>query len=189
MPKKIRYELSEVEQAEIKQALKTDKRPEVRQRATAIRLLSQEYKPKEVSQMLAVSAAVIYQWWHRFQAGGVSGLANKPHRPVKRKVDERYRQALEAVLSQEPSELGYEFAIWTRERLRDHLQQETGVKLSLNWLGTVMKEMGYEFRRPKHELSHLQDQAEKESAQVLLDQLKKRSSQTISSFSLWTRPP
>ena len=139
--------------------------------------------------MLAVSLAVIYQWWHRFQAEGVSGLANKPHRPPKRKADEPYRQLLERALEQEPSELGYEFAIWTRERLREYLAQETGVRLSVGWLGAVLKEMGYTYARPKHDLGNLQDPQAKAKALDLLERLKKSPSATISGSCLWTKRP
>lgn len=119
----------------------------------------------------------------------MAGLANKPHQPEGRKADAAYLQAMESALEKEPSEYGYEFAIWTRERLRDHLQRETGVKLSLNWLGHLMKAAGYEYRRPKHDLSHLQDQKEKAVAKELLAELKKTSSTPISNFSLWTKRP
>lgn len=189
MAKRIDFTLTTDELEAVETAIKKDKRPEVRRRATAVRLLHLGHKPQAVAEMVSASQASIYGWRKRWQRAGVEGLANKAHTPAKRKADAAYRQALAAALDQEPSALGYDFAIWTRERLRDHLKQETGVELSLNWLGEVMKAEGYEFRRPKHDLTHLQNQEEKKVAKKLLEALKKTSSQTISSFSLWTKPP
>jgi transposase len=187
MAKTIEFTLTTDELEAVETAMKKDKRPEVRRRATAVRLLHLGHKPPAVAEMVSASQASIYGWWGRWQKGGVEGLANKAHKPPKRKADGTYRQALAAALDQEPSALAYDFSIWTRERLRDHLKRETGVELSCNWLGEVMKAEGYEWRRPKHDLTHLQNQ-EKKVAKELLEELKKTSSQTISSFSLWTKP-
>jgi transposase len=189
MPKKIDFTLTKDELAAVQRAIKRDKRAEVRTRSTVVRMLAEGQNPVEVADLMSVTVPSIYGWWHRWEAGGIEGLANKPHKPRKRKADETYLQALDEALSKEPEAYGYSFAIWTRERLRDHLTEVTGVQMSVVWLGEVMKARGYVFRRPKHELTHLQDPAEKEAAKELLEELKKKSSQTISSSSLWTKRP
>ena len=96
---------------------------------------------------------------------------------------------MEQVLEQEPKDLGYDFAMWTVERLRQHLEKETGIDLSEPRLRALLKRKGYRYRRPKHDLGHLQDKEAKAQAAELLDELKKRSSETISSSSLWTKRP
>ena len=55
MPKPRDYHLSEEEMVVIETAIHHDKRPEVRQRCTAIRLLHLGYKPEQVAEMQAVS--------------------------------------------------------------------------------------------------------------------------------------
>lgn len=189
MPKKIDFTLTKDELAAVRRAVKKDRRPEVRQRSMVVRMLADGQTPAEVADLMSVTVQSIYGWWHRWEAGGIEGLANRPYEPRKRKADEAYLQALDEALSKEPEAYGYSFAIWTRERLRDHLTEATGVEMSVGWLGRVMKARGYVFRRPKHELTHLQDAAEKEAAKELLEEFKKRSSQTISSSSLWTKRP
>ena len=93
------------------------------------------------------------------------------------------------MLEQEPKDLGYDFVVWTVDRLRQHLEKETGIALSEPRLRALMKRKGYRYRRPKHDLGHLQDKEAKAQAAELLEVLKKRSSETISSSSLWTRQP
>jgi transposase len=189
MPKKKDYHLKETELSQIREAIRKDKRPKVAQRATAIHMLHQGQKVADVAQTMAVSTITIYKWVERFREGGVDGLANQPKGRPKRKADDNYLKALAAALDQEPSELGYSFAIWTVERLRDHLEQETGVHLHVNYLSVLMRQQGFVYRRPKHDLTDLQDPDAREQAEELIDELKKRRSQTPrSNSSLWTRP-
>ena len=189
MPKAQDYHLKEPQLAEIEKAIRHDKRPEVRQRCTVIRLLHLGHKPAEIAKMQAISIPTVYGWLKRWQRDGIEGLANKPKSGRPAKADDAYSQALERVLEQEPKELGYDFAIWTVDRLRQHLEKETGIALSEPRLRALMKRKGYRYRRPKHDLGHLQDKEAKAQAAELLEELKKRSSETISSSSLWTKQP
>ena len=189
MPKKTDFRLSDEKIAEIEKAIKKDKRPEVRQRAMAVRLLHLGHKAEEIASRLGVSKPSVYGWRNRWLAEGIEGLANRPKKPRKRKASEAYCQALDAALEQEPEAFGYSFAIWTTERLRDHLEGQTGIRLSVNWLNEIIRQRGYVYRRPKHDLTNLQDLTAKQQAAELLEELKKGRSKTISGFSLWTKQP
>lgn len=187
MPKARDYHLNEDELSALEAAIRHDKRPEVRQRCTAIRLLHLGHKPQQVAHMQAVSIPTIYGWYNRWQQDGVEGLATKPRSGRPAKTDEAYRQALEEVLEKEPGELGYDFSVWTIERLRLHLAKATGTALSAGRLRVLLQRHGCRYRRPKHDLGHLQDKDAKAQAAELLLELKKRPSPTISSSSLWTK--
>ena len=78
MPKARDYHLTEQELAAVETAIRRDKRPEVRQRCTVIRLLHLGYKPEQIAEMQAVSKPTIYGWYDRWRSGGVEGLANRP---------------------------------------------------------------------------------------------------------------
>jgi transposase len=123
----------------------------------------------------------------RWQAGGLDRLANQPKRPPPRTADAAYQAAAEAALATDPAALGYDFPVWTVERLRDHLEAETGVRLSVNGLGSKLKAWGYVYRRPKHDMTQLQDPEAKAQAREWLDELTRGRWQAISSFSLWPR--
>ena len=181
------YQLKPKELVEIEQAIRQDKRAEVRQRAMAIRLLHLGQKPSEVAEQQLVSVPTIYNWHKLWREGGIEGLANKPKTGRRAKATEAYCQKLEEMLDQEPSEYGYRFAIWTTDRLRAHLEKEMGILLSESRFRALLKKKGYRYRRPKHDLSHLQDKQAKKKAEKLLEEMKKRASETISSSSLWTK--
>jgi len=189
MPKSRDYHLSEEELAMIEAAIHHDKRPEVRQRSTAIRLLHLGHKPKQVAEMQAVSKPTIYGWIDRWWSGGVEGLANRPKSGRPLKADDAYSLKFLEIIEKEPTELGYDFTIWTVDRLRAHLEKETGIGLSASRFRAMLKRKGYRYRRPKYDLGHLQDKEAKAEAADRLEELKKRSSETISSSSLWTKQP
>lgn len=189
MPKKINYTLTTESVKELEAAIQQEKRKEVRRRAMAIRQLHLGQKPQAVAEMFMVSAATIYNWWKRHQLLGVEGLANEVKKMPKRKVSQRYLQEIEEALAKEPAAFGYTFAVWTLETLRDHLYQQTRVKITTVWLSRVLKQEGYVFRRPKHTLGNKQDPLAKAKAEAALEALKKRALTEQSAFSLWTKRP
>jgi transposase len=189
MPKARDYHLTEQEMTAVETAIRRDKRPEVRQRCTVIRLLHLKYKPEQIAEMQSISKPTIYAWYDRWRSGGVEGLSNKPKSGRPLKTDEEYTESLLEVIEKEPSELGYDFVIWTIDRLRSHLEKTTGISLSESRFRALLKRKGYRYRRPKYDLSHLQDQDAKSKAADLLEELKKRPSETILHSSLWTKQP
>lgn len=189
MPKARDYQLSEEELQAVEAAIRRDKRPEVRQRCTAIHLLHLGYKPEQVAEMQAVSIPTIYSWINRWQQGRVEELANKPRSGRPLKADDGYSLLLGEVIEKDPKELGYGFTVWTIDRLRAHLEKETGIDLSESRFRALLLRKGYRYRRPKHDLGHLQDKEAKAKAEELLEELKKRSAETISNSSLWTKQP
>ena len=189
MPKTLNFSLDEEELEVIAWAIKHDKRPEVRQRAMGLRLLHQGQSPKEVATIMSVSQPTVYSWHHRWQADGLEGIANRPKSGRPRKANAAYVELLEQVTEQDPQELGYEFTIWTADRLRLHMQSETGILLSATQFRFLLKENDFVYRRPKHDLTDLQDPQAREAAEEWLQELKKAPKQARSTFSLWTKAP
>lgn len=183
----IDYRLNEEELKTIHEAMHHAVEAEVRQRATAIHLLHLDHKPQEVADMMAVSMGCVYHWHRRWRADGIAGLKNRPKSGRPCKADANYCQR--EALAREPREYGYAFAFWTANRLREHLRQQTGIRLSNRRFRALMKKKGYVYRRPKHDLSHLQEAEEVERAKDLLEWLKKPVSQESLSLSLWTKRP
>jgi transposase len=181
------YILPAKELEEIEKAIRGDKRAEVRQRAIVIRLLHLGNRPEIVAEQQMVSVPTIYNWHKQWRKQGIEGLANKARKGRTPKANDAYCTKLDELLEKEPSDYGYKFAIWTSDRLRAHLEKEMGILLSESRFRALMKKQGYRYRRPKHDLSHLQDQVAKQKTEEVLEELKKRASQTISSSSLWTK--
>ena len=164
MPKILKFTLSENDLSIIKAAEKSDKRPEVRQRAMGLRLLHEGQSPKAVAEIMSVSQPTVYDWHHRWQENGLEGLSNRPKSGRPRKADINYVALLEEVIEQDPQELGYSFTIWTADRLRLHMEVSTGKRMGQTQFRALLKENDFVYRRPKHDLTDLQDPQAREVA-------------------------
>jgi len=88
------YQLKPKELAEVERAMRQDKRAEVRQRASAIRLLHLGHKPEAVAEQQMVSVPTIYNWHKLWREQGIDGLTNKPN--IRRNPKERLWSLLKA---------------------------------------------------------------------------------------------
>lgn len=189
MKKGRNYYLSAEELQLVQKAMHHDKRPEVRQKAQVLYLLHQGKRPTDLAAMMAVDRTTIYAWHDAWLAGGVDGLVRREGSGRRCKATPAYEQLLQTVLETEPSERGYAFSLWTLDRLRQHLFEETGILLSARTLSNTLKRLDYVYRRPKHDLTYLHNPQIMAQAEAHLDALKKRRAKVPASSSLWTRQP
>ena len=192
MSKRLNYQLTEAELGELEQAINSSPYPEVRQRAIAIRLLHLGQRPEQVAQVVMVTSNTIYAWHKRWRKQGLAGLrdGHRTGRPTK--ADAAYLNELARVLELDPRTLGLPFTIWTLNRLRLYLAEQTGILLSYTRFRALMSRQGYRWKAPKHDLSQLQDRPAQETAAQVMAWLKKTSPLTPSptpNSSLWTKPP
>jgi transposase len=190
MSRIINYTLTEEELAEVEQAINGSAYPEVRQRAIAIRLLHLGQSPQQVAQIVLVTSNTIYAWHKRWREQSLVGLrdGHRTGRPAK--ADQAYLKELERVLEIDPRTLGLPFTIWTINRLRLYLAEQTHILLSYTRFRALLSREGYRWKEPKHDLSHLQDRPAQETVAQLMEWLKKTSPLTpspILNSSLWTK--
>jgi transposase len=189
MPKKINYTLSDSELLTIEQAIKNHADLRVRERARIIRLLHKGKKHEEVAELMAISVGQVYYWHKRWREEALDGLEDKARSGRPRLGDEQLLAKLEELLVTDPQELGYVFTVWNVPRLLAYFREEFQVEMHENTLRNRLKKMKYVFRRPKHDLTSLQDADAKERAQEVLTELKKKPRPKKSNFSLWTKQP
>jgi transposase len=190
MPKKVNYKLNAEELTMIENFIKSSKNAKLVKRATAIRMLHLGHKPSEVSETLSVSIPSVHNWSKRWKSAGVSGLHDRPKSGRSLTADETYIQALEATLEKDPGNLGYDFNLWTIQRLNQHVTQVTGKQIGDERLRLLLRSRGWVYQCPKEDLGHKQDQDARKWAVELLEELKKAPLETsFSGFSLWTKQP
>lgn len=188
MSRLIDFTLTNKQLADVEHAINHAPQPEVRQRAIAIRLLHLGHTPKAVAAMLVVAPSTIWNWHRRYRAEGVNGLANRAKSGRPAKADDQYLAEVERALDTDPRALGYAFSVWTINKLRKHLEKQTGILLSYTQFRALLSKHEYVYRQPKHDLSDLQDADAKAAAEDFLAWLKKSPSPTLpSSSSLWTK--
>lgn len=182
-------QLTEEERQQLEEIIAHGDSPEAVKRAMALRLLSQGQHPAAVGAMMLVTENTVYAWRRQWREEGLKGLYHRPKSGRPRKSNPEYRRLLEETLETDPASHGYIFTVWTSDRLRQHLEKQTGISLSKGRFALLLEEMGYVYRRPKRDLTTKQDQAAKQQAAQLLDELKKGRNKGIVSFSLWMKPP
>ena len=192
MNRRVSFQLNETQLAEIEQAINSSVHPEVRQRAIAIRLLHLGQHPEQVAEVVLVSANTVWTWHRRYRQEGLAGLQDQPKsgRPTKAGTD--YVTQLERLLETDPASLGLPYTVWTINRLRLYLAEQTTILLSYTRFRALLAKLDYRWKQPKHDLAHLQDQTAQDTMRELLDWLKKTSPSTPAprpSSSLWTKRP
>jgi len=106
---------------------------------------------------------------------GIAGLrdGHRTGRPTK--ADQAYVKELERVLQLDPRTLGLPFTIWTLNRPRLYLAEQTDILLNYTRFRILMGREGYRWKEPKHHLRHLQDRPVQETVARVMDWLKKHS--------------
>ena len=192
MNRRIDYHLNNEQLAEIEAAISSSPYPEVRQRAIAIHLLHLGQSPEQVAQGVLVTSNTVYAWHKRWRKQGIAGLrdGHRSGRPAK--ADEAYLKELDRLLELDPRTLDLPFTIWTINRLRLYLTEQTGILLSYTRFRALLSREGYRWKEPKHDLSHLQDRPAQETMTQVMGWLKKTSPLTplpTPNSSLWTKRP
>lgn len=183
------YRLPPSEIAQLEQLIRRGKQVEVVQRATAIKMLHDGHPVQRVAATVLLSTTTVRYWFDRWLEHGVVGLDTRARSGRPRLLTPEYWAVIEQALNTDATTLGYSFTIWTLERLRDHAERVTGIRVNANYLSEQMKKQGYVYRRPRHDLRIHQDAVAHEAAQAHLDTLKKTLKQGSLHCSLWTKVP
>ena len=67
------------------------------------------------------------------------------------------------------------------------MKAKTGIELKRTQLRAVLKDNGFVYRRPKHDLTNLQDANARQVAEEWLNELKKAPKKAKSTSSLWMK--
>ncbi|HSG44852.1 MAG TPA: hypothetical protein VLA72_17025 [Anaerolineales bacterium] len=70
-----------------------------------------------------------------------------------------------------------------------HMQKEMGIEIGQTQFRALLRENDFVYRRPKHDLTNLQDASERQTAEAWLEELKKMPKKERSIYSLWMKAP
>jgi transposase len=107
--------------------------------------------PEDVAQALGLHRKTVYGWLAKFREGGRDALKAKPVAGRPAKLSGRQIARLYAlVVGQDPRQMSFEFALWTRELVRQVIRREFSVALSVVSVGRLLRTMGLSPQRPLH---------------------------------------
>lgn len=159
----------------LRQLTRTDPDPRVRRRAHALLLLTQDASVVAVARLLATAPHRVRAWRSRFLARGRQGLADEPRTGRPPKLDAAALAFLSEALEAGPQAYGLPVTIWSIRDLRDVLAHRLGVRVCTATVHRAVQRLGYRYRRPRHDLTHRQDQEAVAAAEEVLTWLRKKA--------------
>ena len=112
------------------------------------RVLAGEAIP-DLSRILGYPKPTIHRWLSLYKADGESALCSTRAIGAPEKLTEQQTKWIAAVIiSKNPTELQFPFALWTREMVRDLIKRRFGVSLALTSVGNILHRLGLTVQRP-----------------------------------------
>src|SRR5919204_1227569 len=118
-------------------------------RIRAVRQIEQGAHPADIAQALGMTRAAVYAWLAKYREGGMEALKAKPvpGRPPTLSGAQLQR-VYTLVVGNDPRQLRFAVALWTRAMVRELLRREFGVRLSEVSVGRLLRKLGLSPQRP-----------------------------------------
>jgi transposase len=118
-------------------------------RIRAVRQVEQGAHPDEVAAGLGMTRAAVYAWLANYREGGLDALRARPVPGRPPKLSGAQLQRLYGlVVGNDPRQLRFAFALWTRAMVRELIGREFGVRLSEVSVGRLLRKLGLSPQRP-----------------------------------------
>jgi transposase len=118
-------------------------------RIRAVRQIEQGAHPADVAQGLGMTRAAVYGWLAKYREGGPDALRARPVPGRPPKLSGAQLQRLYGlVVGNDPRQLRFAFALWTRAMVRELIGREFGVRLSEVSVGRLLRKLGLSPQRP-----------------------------------------
>jgi transposase len=107
--------------------------------------------PEEVAAALGLHRSTVFGWVARYREGGKGALKARPvpGRPPKLGGAQLAR-LYGLIVGKDPRQMQFEFALWTREMVREVIRREFGVRLTVVSAGRLLRKLGLSPQRPLH---------------------------------------
>ena len=118
-------------------------------RIRAVRQIEHGAHPQDIAQALGMTRAAVYAWLAKYREGGLEALKAKPvpGRPPTLSGAQLAR-VYQLVVGNDPRQLRFAFALWTRQMIRELIRREFGVRLSEVSVGRLLRKLGLSPQRP-----------------------------------------
>lgn len=117
--------------------------------------------PEEVIKTMGLHRCCIYRWLNKYDAGGFAALNSSKAKGPQTKITEKQRQQLAKLLLKNPTQLSFEFALWTIQMIAELIEIKFGVVYSFVQVSHILKSIGFSKQRPLHR-AYQQDPAQVE---------------------------
>ncbi|TQM11044.1 IS630 family transposase [Pseudonocardia kunmingensis] len=107
--------------------------------------------PEDVAAGLGFNRSTVFGWVAAYRKGGAEALRAKPVPGRPPKLTRAQMSVLFTMIAgSNPAQFQLEFALWTRDLVRQVIAQRFGVNLSVGSVGRVLRSLGLSPQRPLH---------------------------------------
>src|SRR3954469_9403127 len=110
------------------------------------------YAVVDIAAILGVREETVSRWCCRYDHGGQEALPGaRTGRPIGsgRRLNSEQEQSLQQTIeTKNPQELGIASALWTRQAVRELIQQRHGLRLPIRTVGEYLRRWGYTRQKP-----------------------------------------
>ena len=118
-------------------------------RIRAVQAIEAGEHPEDVARAMGMARGTVFGWVAKYREGGVAALKARPVPGKPPKLDATAMRRLYALIAgSDPRQLSFEFALWTRELVRELIRREFGVSLSAVSVARLLKKLDLSAQRP-----------------------------------------
>jgi transposase len=118
-------------------------------RMRAVRQIEAGEHPEDVARALGMARGTVFGWVAKYREGGLNALKARPIPGKPPKLNgEQLRRLYTLIAGADPRQLQFEFALWTRDMIRELIRREFNVALSAVSVGRLLKKLGMSAQRP-----------------------------------------
>jgi transposase len=140
----------------------------MRQRLSAIKLLHEGQSRAQVSEQVGVRYDTLTTWIDKYLEGGLKGLVNPiRHQKSSRLTPEQQQQLKEMVLTQRPTDYGYDRNLWTGAILSQVIDQRFEVQLKDSRIYELLSELGLSYQRAHRDYANADPKAQQEWGEIV----------------------
>ncbi len=118
-------------------------------RIRAVKRVESGVSPEDVIKALGFHRSLIYKWLSLYREGGFEALKENKVKGRESKLNGTHLQALYQLITlKNPSQLKFEFALWTRGIVRDVIRDKFKVEVSDVSVGRLLHKLGLSPQKP-----------------------------------------
>jgi transposase len=119
------------------------------ERISACEYLENGLSAEQIAKVLKVSRASVFEWQKMYRAHGPEALRTKKTRgPVSKLDDGQLSQLYRLIAGNDPRQLSFGLALWTRGMIQELIFRQFGIRLSIVSVGNVLRRLGMSPQRP-----------------------------------------
>jgi transposase len=118
-------------------------------RMLVIAALRKGMHPDDAADLYDVGRSTVFNWRKMYLENGPAALAvkNAPGRTPRLTAQQR-EQIRKWIVGKDPRQLQFDFALWTRQMVRDLIRREFGIEYTPQAVGNILRDMGLSPQRP-----------------------------------------